>query len=93
MGRRRDHCAHQNCKLEPEFGRFWSGERVPVLKKDKNYWVKMRRRLQFPESSGIVLNRRELQFPEGLELASDALYPIHLPVSNIACEIQPFSKL
>ena len=36
-----------------------------------------------PESSEMVLNQRELQFPEGLEMASGALYPNHLPVSNI----------
>lgn len=47
-------------------------------------WILVRRRLQFPESSEMVLNQRELQFPEGLEMASSALYPNHLPVSNIA---------
>lgn len=57
-------------------------------------WIRVQGRLQFPESSGIVLNQRELQFPEGLELASGALFPNHLAVSNTECEIiRIFSKL
>ena len=55
--------------------------------KQKTVQIRVWGRLQFPQSSGIVLKQRELQFPEGLELASGAQYPNHLLLSNTACEI------
>lgn len=47
-------------------------------------WILVRRRLQFPESSEMVLNQRELQFPKALKWPQVPYILTILPVSNIA---------
>lgn len=55
---------------------LWKGSMASGKLKN-TIWVRVWGKLQFPESSGLVLNHR-LQFPEGFELASGALYPNYL---------------